>query len=111
MEPRLIFTALAGSVLALLVAAPAAVKFQRQMPAPMGVVDLMTVTQEQAELIQKGTGSTEEKNQRASAFALRLEAEVAALAQECHCTLLVKAAVLGGALPDHTGRLKQRLAK
>ena len=104
-------SALAGALLAILVIAPAGYQLNKRLAPPSAVVDLYDIMNKNAEEIQRGTGTAEQKTQQAAVFASKLNGEVEALGKECGCTLFVKAAVLANTLPDMTARLQQRMGK
>jgi hypothetical protein len=84
-------------------------KLKQQIPTPIAVVDLLDVTNEASERILKGAGSIEDKGKASTDFAIKLSSEVQAIADECRCTLVNRAAILSKNPVDYTERLKRAM--
>jgi hypothetical protein len=88
-----------------------ALRARGNMPAPLAVVDVMDLTIEYNKKIQDSNKDNDAKSRAVVEFAVNLSKEVDALASECHCVLVNKAAVLSRDVPDLTKTLRDRLPK
>jgi hypothetical protein len=88
-----------------------ALRAKDNLPAPLAVVDVMDLTIEYNKKIQESNKDNDAKSRAVVEFAMNLSKEVDALAAECHCVLVNKAAVLSRDVPDLTKTLRERLQK
>ena len=108
---KLILTALAGAGLAVAITGASLYKIVKNYPKSVAVIDILSMTNERTEQIQKGSGPSEDKTREMGKYAESLSTQIEKLAQECHCVLVNKAAVLSSNAPDMTATLKARTLK
>jgi hypothetical protein len=84
---------------------------KKQMPPKVAVVDIVAITTEATDAILKSNGTPEDKAKAATAFTGRLNTEVERLSRDCHCLLLVSAAMVSQPEHDLTGYLKRAIAR
>lgn len=114
---RYLVQAVVSTFLTLCVLAPVAYVMSRNWPLPTATVDLQALVEENQQRVIKVLGAPDEaseaKQQVAEAmtvaFAKKLSASVEALAQDCGCVLINRAALLGGSAIDYTDQLRERL--
>lgn len=114
---RYVVQAVVSTLLTLCVLAPVAYVMSRNWPAPMATVDLQMLIEENQKQVMEMLGSPDEASEARRevaeamtvAFAKKLSASVEALAQDCGCVLINKAALLGGQALDYTDLLRERL--
>jgi hypothetical protein len=88
-----------------------ALRAQSNMPPTLAVVDVMELTIEYNKKIQDSSKDNDSKSRAVMEFAMTLSKEVDALADDCKCVLVNKAAVLSRDVPDFTSTLRKRLPK
>lgn len=103
----------------LLALAPVGVMVSRHLPREVATVDLQRLVEEEQQhaidLLRKGSGPVQDQREAVEKqtvqFARRLSAIVDTLGSECHCVIINKAALLGGAATDYTDLVRERVRR
>lgn len=114
---RYVLPALLSTLITMVALAPVLYAMSRSMPPRVVTVDLQGLVDEEQKrtLAVIGNGGVVADEQRMTAerltveFAKQLSGAVDALAEECRCVIVNKAALLGGETVDYTDQVRARV--